>query len=192
MHVVVNLPRPDVAMKIELTDQQEQTAKQGRPVEVVDPASGRAFVIVNRDLYERLRSSLERSSQQGSSEQGPPPPVLPAAPSPGEGEPVRVRLRDLPNPPDMVEAAERLCKKYGWWGKQGRREVEEQLKLQYYYGGQALYILRTTEGPVIVPIAQRYKDTPDLRYVLLTAEERPRASFTVPPRWRDAANEILT
>jgi len=36
-------------MKIELTDQQEQAVKQGRPVEVVDPASARAFIVVARE-----------------------------------------------------------------------------------------------------------------------------------------------
>ena len=38
-------------------------------------------------------------------------------------------------------------------------------------------------------IEGRYQDTPDLRYVLLTPEERTKAVLTFPPRWRDAAND---
>jgi len=187
MHRVVSLLRTDMAMRIELTPQQEQAVKQGRPVEVVDPASERAFVVVAREFYERGRFLPE-----GRPEQGPSAPVSPAVPSAAEAEPARVRLCDLPTPPDVLEEAERWCKKYGWRGKKALGEVEEQLKLQYYYGGQAVYILRTDEGPIVVAIGERYRDTPDLRYVLLKPDERPRASLAVPPRWRDTDSEILT
>jgi hypothetical protein len=165
-------------MKIELTDRQAQEVLQGHPVEVVDPVSERAFVVVARELYERVRPLLGGSAEQG--------------PSPPEGLPARVRLCDLPTPPEVVEEAARWCKKYGWQGKKSRQEVEEQLKLQFHYGGQSVYVLRTPEGAVIIPIEERYKDTPDLRYVLLTPEERPHASLEVPPRWRDNTSEILT
>jgi hypothetical protein len=173
-------------MKIELSDRQAQEVMQGRPVEVIDPESDRAFVVVTRELYERVRPLLE-----GGPERAPPSPS-PAVPSPGEGQPPRVRLRDLPAPPEVVEEAARWCKKYGWQGKKNRQEVEEQLKLQYHYGGQAVYILRTPEGAVVIPIGEQYKDTPDLRYVLLTPEERLHASLEVPPCWRDTTSEILT
>ena len=53
-------------------------------------------------------------------------------------------------------------------------------------------MLPTPEGPLVVPIEDRYQDTPDLRYLLLTPEERTEAVLTFPPRWRDAASEILT
>ena len=82
----------------------------------------------------------------------------------------------------------RCRRKYGW----SQSEVEEQLKLQYYYGGQALYLLPTAEGPVVVPIEERFRDMPDLRSILLTPEERPRAALTFPSRWHDTGSEILT
>jgi hypothetical protein len=103
----------------------------------------------------------------------------------------RVRLRDLPTPPAVSAEAQRWCRKDGWWGQKRRREVEEQFKLQFYFGGQAIYLLETPEGPVVIPIPERDKDTPDLRYGLLTPEERPRACLTVPSRWQDADSEIL-
>ena len=68
-----------------------------------------------------------------------------------------------PTPIEVAEDAERWCKKYDWGGKASRPGVEEQLKLQYYYGGQAIYLLRSPEGPVVLPIPERYRNTPDLR-----------------------------
>jgi hypothetical protein len=111
---------------------------------------------------------------------------------PGEEASVRVRLRDLATPSEVTEEAERWCKKYLWPGRKRRQEVEEQLKLQYYYGGQSIYLLDTPEGTVVVPIPERHKDTPGLRYILLTAEERPHACLTVPSPWRDTDSEIMT
>ena len=70
----------------------------------------------------------------------------------------------------MAEAAERWCKKYGW----GAKEVTDELKLQYYFGGQSIYLLRSPEGTIVVPIPECYRGTPDLRYVLLTAEGQPK------------------
>ena len=87
---------------------------------------------------------------------------------------------------------ERWAQKRGCWRWQDRPQVEDELKLQFYYGGQEVYVLRSSEGPVVIPIPERHRDTPGLRYVLLTADERPRAAFTIPPRWRDTVSEILS
>jgi hypothetical protein len=171
-------------MKIELTDQQEQAVKEGRPIEIADPQSARAFVLLAREQYERIRFLLEGSPEPGLSAPGTPA----ATPSPGEGKPQRVRLRDLPTPPEVAEQAKQSCRKYGW----NRQDVEDQLKLQYYYGGQSIYILSTSQGPVVIPIEERYKDTPDLRYALLTPEERPHAGLTIPSCWHDPVSEILS
>src|SRR5438552_3002210 len=135
MHVAMNFPQESLAMKLELTDQQEQAVKQGRPVEVVDPTSDRAFVVVARESFERVRGLLE-----GGLEPGPAPPVSPAAaapatPFPGDSKTLRVCLRDLPTPPELAEDIERLAKKRGYWRKKDQRELEEELKLQFYYGG---------------------------------------------------------
>jgi hypothetical protein len=174
---------------IELTHEQRQAlqVEPGRPVEVLDPATQQRYVLLARDQYERLRPLLE-----GSPEQGPSPPVAPSGVSLGEADVPRVRLRDLATPPEIIAEAERCCKKYGWLGKARRREVVEQLKLQYYYGGQEIYLVRTPEGPVVVPIPERYRDTPGLRYVLLTPEERRRACLTCPSPWQDTDSEILS
>ncbi len=47
-------------MKLELTDQQVQVIAQGHPVEVIDPMSKRALVVVPRELYDLVRFLLEK------------------------------------------------------------------------------------------------------------------------------------
>ena len=69
---------------------------------------------------------------------------------------------------------------------------EEQFKLQYYFGGKSIYTLRSPEGMVVVPIPERLRGTPGLRYLLLTPEERTRACRTFPPPWDDDVAEILS
>jgi hypothetical protein len=174
-------------MKIELTDQQEQAIKQGRPVEVVDPTSKRTLVVMARELYERARSFLEGSPEPASPAPVAPPAAAPAATSSEGDEPRRIRLRDLPTPPEITQEVEQYYKKYRW----DRRQTEQELKLQYYFGGQALYVLRSPEGPVVIPIQGRYLDMADLRYVMLKPEERDHACYTVPSRWHDTIAEIL-
>jgi hypothetical protein len=174
---------------IELTDEQRQAlqAERGQPVHVIDPTTQQRYVLLAREQYESMCSLLKLVQGQG------PPGAAPfEAPSSRAGKAERVRLRDLPTPAEVAAEAERWCKKYGSRGQKGRREMEEQLKLQYYYGGQPVYIVRTPDGPVVIPIPDRYKDTPDLRHVLLTPEERPHACLEIPPLWWATTSEILT
>jgi hypothetical protein len=51
-------------MTIELTDEQRRAVEQGKPVEVVDPATVRTFVVLAREEYERVRSLLETVPRQ--------------------------------------------------------------------------------------------------------------------------------
>src|SRR5947209_15594513 len=102
----------------------------------------------------------------------------------------RVRLRDLPTPAELIEAAEHLCTQYHWWGKKRRQEVEEELKLQYYFGGQAIYVMSSAEGTIVIPIPECYHGTPGLRYLLFTPEERQRVCSTVPSPWNDTVGII--
>jgi hypothetical protein len=47
-------------MKIELTDQQQQAVREGRPVEVIDPATRQSYLIVPRDGPESGRGPVDR------------------------------------------------------------------------------------------------------------------------------------
>ncbi len=176
-------------MNLELTDEQQRAlhAEPGKPIDLVDPATQRRYVLLAREQYERVRPLLE-----GGTEQVLPPPLPPAGPSAGEGGPQRVRLRDLPTPPEVIAAAERRCRKYYLRGKKRRQEVEENLKLQYYFGGQAVYTLDTSEGLVVIPIPERYRGTPGLRDIFFTPEERSRVCHTVPSPLDDTVTLILS
>jgi hypothetical protein len=170
---------------IELTEAQRRMLQAGRrePVEVVDPATQQRYVLLAREQYEQVRPLLEG---------GPPPAptaeAAPAGPSAPEVPPRRIRLRDLPTPPEVVEEVKKWCRKYGW----RRQDVENDLKLQYYFGGQAVYILHLPEGPVVIPIEDRFRDTPDLRSILLAPEERTLAVLDYPSPWHDTVSQIFS
>jgi hypothetical protein len=51
-------------MTIELTDEQQRAVEQGKAVEIVDPATARAFVVLTREEYERVRSLLKKTPGQ--------------------------------------------------------------------------------------------------------------------------------
>jgi hypothetical protein len=167
-----------MAMKIELTHEQEQAVRQGRPVEVIDPASNRAFVVVTRELYESVRPLLE-GGQDGGPSSSPPPALAPAVTP--EVKPLRQRVRDLPLPPEVAAEAKRYCKYLGTSRAKDIREMEEQMKLQHYYGGKWIAYLRTDEGPVVVAAAKSLSDPVfDQQLSFLTPEERRRRIIDSP------------
>jgi hypothetical protein len=108
-------------MRLELTELQRRAVQEqaGRPVEVIDPDTRRAYVLLAREQYERIRSGLESEPEpahraaevtvgaRGSRAARPPPPgrrphrtvkILDRLPSfsdptfvPAPGESVRVK-----------------------------------------------------------------------------------------------------
>jgi hypothetical protein len=175
-------------MRIELTEEQRRTVEQeaGRPVEVVDPGTERSYMLIPREAYEKVRDVLE-----GGSEKAEPPSSAPASEFPEEANPQRVLLNNLPAPPELVAEAERRRKKLGFWGKKARQELLEECKLQYYFGGQPIYTLQTAEGLLVIPIPERYRNTPGRKDILLTPAERPKACFDVPSPLDDTRSQLL-
>jgi hypothetical protein len=175
---------------IELTDAQRQALQgvQAWPVVVVDPTTNKSYVLLAREQYERVRSLLEGGAGQ------PPPAEPPPIPSgTPERRPLRQRIRDLPLPPEVAVEAERYCKRLGLWRKSSRLEVEDQMKLQHYYGGMWIAELRTDEGPVVVAAGQDLGD-PLFHQPLsvLTPEERRRVVIDSPIRLFDDESQILS
>ncbi len=178
-------------IELRLTDEQLRAIEKeaGKPVAAVDPATQKRFVLLADEQYERVRPLLETWTWQV-----PPPPEPPSfVPSTEEPPPFagldaakRVRLDDLPIPPELERDIQALCKRSSW----RRREAERQLKMQYYFGGHSVYEVRTPNGPVIIPIPERYRGTEGLDYVLLTPEERSCACSTIPEIWRDQVARI--
>jgi len=166
-------------MRIELTNEQRRMVEEqgGRPVEVIDPDTKRTYVLVAQEQYERVRTLLEPAT---------PPSSAPASPATQENDVKRFRLNDLPTPPEIAEEVERCCKEYGW----PRKGTLDELKLQYYFGGQVIYTVRTSQGVVVVPIPQRLQNAEGVRDLLLAPEEREHACLDVPSVWQDT-NAII-
>jgi hypothetical protein len=178
-------------MVIHLTEQQRQAveARHGEPVEVVDPVTNRVYVLVGMETYERVRSLLESSPERASAAGSPPV----TASSAGERKPLRQRVRELPLPPEVAAEAKRYCKRLGLWGAKSRRQMEEQMKLQHYYGGRWIAELLTDQGIVVVAAAESLNDPVlDQQLSFLTAEERRSVRFESPTQLFDQESEVLT
>jgi hypothetical protein len=174
---------------IELTDTQRQVLQRerGNPVQVVDPASQERYVLLAWEHYERVRSLLE-AVPHSAAPAAAPRPSLPA----GVGAP-RQRIRDLPLPPEVAAQAKHYCKQLGWRGAASLRQVEEQMKLQYYYGGKWIALRQTDEGPLVVAVAESLRDPSfDRQLSSLTPDERRHLRYSSPPRLFDTESEILT
>jgi hypothetical protein len=100
-------------------------------------------------------------------------------------------LDDLPTPEEVASRAQRRARERGLRGR-WRRELEEQLKLQYYFGGQCVSYLRGAGG--IVVMAAGRSGSPEYQRQLagVAAEQRARLVLAIPPRWNDEDSEILT
>src|SRR5438445_12609562 len=78
MHKTVHLPLRSMAMKIELNDEQQQAVQQGQPVEIVDPNTDRAYLVIAREAYEpgRALHNQPPSPVSGEDTGGIPPGIL--------------------------------------------------------------------------------------------------------------------
>src|SRR4051794_17631139 len=107
-----------MAMKIELSNEQERAIKQGRPVEIVDPATNRAYVLIEKT--EAAPDSLPAGPvAAGAAKQAA---AIPSSPTRACTLP-RQRLADLPTPPEIAEEAARSCKRLGLRGKKPHQET---------------------------------------------------------------------
>jgi hypothetical protein len=157
----------------------------------VHPLTNRAYVLLPADLYQRVPGFLESQPARG----GPPPTGPAPAPAtvqpPAEVRPMRQRLGDLPTPPEVAEEARQYCRRLGLFRRRCRDEVLEELKLQYYFGGQYIGYLRTDTGKVIVAAGALY-DVFDRQLAFVSPEERRRVILYAPYRWHDEVSVILT
>jgi hypothetical protein len=99
------------------------------------------------------------------------------------------RLRDLPTPPNVAAEALRFRKKQGW-SAQPLSAIEDELKLQYYYGGQYIRCLFGKDGPIIVAIYRGDDEDYRNQVQALSAQERQEAVVVFPGRWNDPNAEM--
>jgi hypothetical protein len=172
--------------EIHLTDDQRRAlqAEQDRPIDVIDPATQQRYVLLAREQSERMRSLLIG---------GPVQPVPATEAGTREAEPLRQRVGDLLLPPEVAAEARRHCKRLGLWGRSSLRHMENQLKVQHYYGGRWIASLETSEGLIVVAAAASLSDPLfDRQLSFLTAEERQRVLIESPTRLFDQESELLT
>jgi hypothetical protein len=117
----------------------------------------------------------------------PEPPKNPLIPEKG---PMRVKVRDLPTPPELAAEAKRYCKQLGTCWRKDVLEAEDELKLQYYFGGLAVSRLHTAEGPVIVAAGRRDSDAYDQLLAFLPPEERRQVVLDFPSKWNDTTSYV--
>src|SRR5262249_13838985 len=154
------------------------------PVEVTDPQSGRAYVLLPADVYQRVREVLDGATT-GRTEAEPPSTAL-------AGTALRVRLRELTVPPEVAQEARRYCRELGLTRGKYVRQMEDELLFQYHYGGQYVAYLRSAEGPVVVAAGNPGSEEFGRQLDALTTEERRQVTYAAPTVWDDQVSEILS
>jgi hypothetical protein len=167
-----------------LTEEQHRLveAAQGQPVDVVDPRTNRAYVLLPAELYQRARTL-----PQGA--------AVPAGVPPGGGaggEPLRLKLRELPLPPEVAEEARKYCQQLGLWRRRYVQDVEDELRLQYYFGGQAVVYLRSKDGPIIVAAGRVADEAFGRQLDALPPGERRQVNYDFPSVWNDQVSQLRT
>jgi hypothetical protein len=164
---------------MQLTEEQHRLVEAAgdQPVEVVDPQSNRAYVLVPAELFEHIRPALSC----------PAAPLSPLPPEAVRGEPMRIKLRELPMPPEVAERVRQYCKQYHFWRKRYVQEIEDEAKFSYYFGGWAAVTLRSKEGPIIVAAGRVESDEFGRQLDALPPGERRQVCYCFPPMWDDTA-----
>jgi hypothetical protein len=166
-------------MAIELTPEQRQSleAHPDLPIEVVDPATQRRYVLVAREQFDRLQPAADQLPPQPRSTRPTPPPSVPQ------------RLEDLPTPPELLERARRYQRKTGG-GRKQLLEIVEEMKLQYYYGGWHIRVLPTPKGGVVVALHRGDDEEYQRQVQALTPKQRQQAVIMIPTIYDDP-NSLL-
>jgi hypothetical protein len=105
--------------------------------------------------------------------------------------PVSGLLRDFPTPPEVVEALDRYCRRYHC-GKRDRAKAEQDLKLQYHFGGRTVYAVPTPQGLQI--LAAGFPDSEEFRAQVEQVHRHgyPNLVTFTPSPWEPADATILT
>jgi len=100
---------------------------------------------------------------------------------------MRQRLCDLPIPPEVAEEAKQYIAKLhmgGWGGVAHRRDILEDMLLQYYYGGNWVGYLRSPQGKVVVAVGM-LDEAFNRQLDALSPEERRQVSLYPALPWHD-------
>ena len=172
--------KPQTGIMLRLTEDQHQLveAAGGQPVDVLDPPTNRAYVLLPAELYPAIRAVLRVPEV--------PRPALP--PEAEWGEPMRIKLRGLPTPPEVAESARQYAKKLMFWPSRSFiQELEDEAKLSYYFGGWAAVTLKSKEGPIVVAVGSVASEAFGRQLEAFTPEERRQKCIWFPDVWNDSS-----
>jgi hypothetical protein len=110
---------------------------------------------------------------------------------PSAAPPVPQKLAELPTPPAVSKRARQYQRQLGLLGPSALSQIEEELKLQYYYGGRHIRCLATPQGRVVVAVHNGNDEDYQRQLQALSPLERQRAVALVPSRWDDETSEVL-
>jgi hypothetical protein len=92
-------------------------------------------------------------------------------------------LKDLQLPPELVKRANERLRRLGFFArfsKKWRRYVEEEAKLQYFYGGRTVALLDTPEWGVIVALGHVASEEFERAWNSLSREEQRNSLIYCP------------
>jgi hypothetical protein len=103
---------------------------------------------------------------------------------------VRIRLRDLPTPPEVAEAVEEVCRTHGFRKARHRQRIEDDLKYCFYFGGVNTAVLPTPEGRIIVAVGDLRTEQFGRQLEQLSPEERTKRFIFWAPAWDDNSSYL--
>lgn len=141
---------------------QVRVGKDDLPSPVRNPGS--PSVQAAQQQQQEQQQEQQREQQQRQQALG----ETPAAPR-------RVFLKELDVPSEVQEVAQEFCERQGIRHPRDRTRIEEELKLQFHYGGQTVVCLETPLGRQV--IGGGVPGSGDLRRAIgkLSREEREKA-----------------
>ena len=105
-----------------------------------------------------------------------------------------VALRSLPRPEGISAMAEEHCRRYGM-RKRDRAVIEDQILLQFHFGGGMVPVAETSAGPLV--LARRIPEIDDVQnraaFEELVRQQKElghAVCFSSVPAWDDATTEI--
>src|SRR5262249_27918610 len=114
----------------------------------------------------------------------------PAMPAPSTDEPRRLLLNDLAIPLELAQDVEDICRRRGYGRGAARKHIEQEIKLQYYFGGQGGSYLATAEGPLVVAAGDMSSPAFGRALEALSNDERRNVTLYSPARWNDSTSSI--
>lgn len=115
------------------------------------------------------------------------------APPPAPGVKVLgVYLKDMHLPPEVQKEVEDICRERRYRKARHRRGVEEDVKLQYFFGGQTVAYKVTPQGLYVVLVGDLDSEGFTAELARFPREQRCQITLYHPDRWDDPSTCILT